>query len=437
MAWQKRNLFSSAVNMQRGGAVPWPGYLYGGLTGDPTTGGPVMPTQLFEEGDQDINMALNNMSSTTNPSLDQIKDTEMPVVEGEMAMDQGPENFEDALFMLKQDFYDEITSFVSTTKDMKEIENYLQGMNVTYSNELKKVKKAFSIDTVHPEEELLTPGFIQELQNMLTAPEMQGDEFTGMQEGSLVGMINSQADLDKYGITIPWEYWQGYDEDRKERWIESALVGQVGSGSSVGVNEGQKEMLGRINKIIAERKGLAKDAYAPPTKQGGILGFATQYNATKAAQSGAMDKALADEMDYLQYAARTGQSPTNKNTMSAYQKEYILKDKADPITTKDWVELAKGAGRKGDVDPSEEVPFMQVYLAINGKQDVLDDAFPGYLDSVRMGYKAIEGGEPVKQAMTFGDFMQEKRRANRDTFDMTTNPGFYISEFLELDIAKE
>ena len=68
MAWQKRNLFSSAVNMSSGGSVPWPSYLTGGLTGDPTTSGPVMPTQLFEEGDQDINMALNNMSSTTNPS---------------------------------------------------------------------------------------------------------------------------------------------------------------------------------------------------------------------------------------------------------------------------------------------------------------------------------------------------------------------------------
>ena len=54
MDWKKRNMFSSAVDMQRGGAVPWPGYLYGGLTGDP-----IMPTQLFEEGDQDINMALN------------------------------------------------------------------------------------------------------------------------------------------------------------------------------------------------------------------------------------------------------------------------------------------------------------------------------------------------------------------------------------------
>ena len=141
MDWQKRNLFSSAVNMSSGGSVPWPSY---------QVGGPVMPTQLFEEGDQDINMALNNMSSTTNPSLDQIKDTEMPVVEGEMAMDQGPDNFESALSMLKQEFYDEIGSFISKTKDMAQIEKYLKGLNSAYTNELTRLKKDFGIEEIHP-----------------------------------------------------------------------------------------------------------------------------------------------------------------------------------------------------------------------------------------------------------------------------------------------
>ena len=42
MAWQKRNMFSSAVDMQRGGAVPWPGYFTGGQI-RPTLGGEIMP----------------------------------------------------------------------------------------------------------------------------------------------------------------------------------------------------------------------------------------------------------------------------------------------------------------------------------------------------------------------------------------------------------
>ena len=442
MAWQKRNMFSSAVDMQRGGAVPWPGYFTGGQI-RPTLGGEIMPMQLFEEGDQDINMALNNMAGMTNPSIEQIKDTEMPLVGDEMTMDQGPASFEDALFMLKQEFYDEISSFVSTTKDMKEIENYLQGMNVTYSNELDKLKKEFDIVEVHPDEELLTPGFVQELQNMLTAPEIQGGEFIGMAPGGLVGMINSQEDLDKYGITIPWQYWQTLDEDKKERWIESALVSQVGvasKGTTVknAAGEDVDPVMERVNQIIRERRKLARrSAEMPLTKQGGFGGFAEQMNAYRANQATAEEKVLADEMDYLQYAYRTGQSPKNQATMSAYQKEYVLKPKAEPITTKDWVDLAKGAARKGDVNPESEVPFIQVYLAMNGKQDVLDDAFPGFLDSVRMFPKTLEGGGTVLQAMTFGDFMREKQKTEGVTFDMTTDPGSYIAEFLSLGIAEE
>tara|TARA_R100001082_G_scaffold37700_1_gene19858 strand:+ start:676 stop:1965 length:1290 start_codon:yes stop_codon:yes gene_type:complete len=429
MNWKGRKMFSSAVDMQSGGSVPYPGYLTGDL---------VTPT-LFEEGDQDINMALNTMASTTSPSVSDVKESvsmDMGAM-GEMPKDQGPESFEDALFMLKQEFYDEITSFVSSTRDIKEIENYLQGMNATYTNELKKVKRAFNIDVVHPEEELLTPRFVQELQNMLTAPEMQEGAFTGMQDGSLVGLINSQDDLDKYGITIPWEFWKSYDEDKKQRWIEAALLSQQGGSSSVGANEAQTQMLGRVNQIIKDRRKLAKkSAEMPLTMQGGFGGFVEQMNAYRANQAAAEDKVLSDEMDYLQYAVRTGQSPTNKNTMSAYQKEYVLKDKPAPITTKDWVDLAEGAARKGDVNPDEEVPFIQVYLALNGKQEVLDEVFPGYLDSVRDVEVDVEG-EKVDQAMTFADFLRHKKKIEGDTFDISTNPGFYISEFLALDLSPE
>jgi len=470
MAWKGRKMFSSAIDMQSGGTVPYPSYRGGGAVGatpverkkmfsiwDKMTkgqkenvmdgrryqmGGKVMPSQLFEQGDQDINMALNTMASMTNPSVEDINKMEtkpmgMGMGMGKMSKDQGPESFEDALFMLKQEFYDEITSFVSSTRDIKEIENYLQGMNATYTNELKKVKRAFNIDVVHPEEELLTPRFVQELQNMLTAPEMQEGAFTGMQDGSLVGLINSQDDLDKYGITIPWEFWKDYDEDKKQRWIESILLSQPEGGSPVGANEAQTQMLGRVNQIISERMDLAKkSAVMPQTKQGGILGFASQMNAYRANQAAAQDKVLSDEMDYLQYAVRTGQSPTNKNTMSAFQKEYVLKDKQAPITTKAWVDLAAGAGRKGGVNPEEEVPFIQVYLAMSGKQDVLDEVFPGYLDSVRDVEVDVEG-EKVVQAMTFADFLRHKKKIGGNTFDITTNPGFYISEFLALDLSAE
>jgi len=461
MAWKGRKMFSSAVDMQSGGTVPYPSYRGGGAVGatpverkkmfsiwDKMTkgqkenvmdgkryqmGGKVMPTQLFEQGDQDINMALNTMASMTNPSIEDISKMEtkpMGMGMGEMSKDQGPSGFENALKNLKQDFYDEISGFVMKTKDMEKVQSYLKNMSVAYSNSLQKLKKEFGITEAFPNEQLLTPSFLTEIKNMLTAP--------GMQEGgsTLAGLVQKPEDLAQYGLgSFPWNVWQGLSNEEKERLLKaggSALLGTQQVDTTK-----QQQLMERINNIIEERKELAKkSAVMPQTKQGGILGFASQMNAYRANQAAAQDKVLSDEMDYLQYAVRTGQSPTNKNTMSAFQKEYVLKDKQAPITTKAWVDLAAGAGRKGGVNPEEEVPFIQVYLAMSGKQDVLDEVFPGYLDSVRDVEVDVEG-EKVVQAMTFADFLRHKKKIGGNTFDITTNPGFYISEFLALDLSAE
>ena len=81
MNWKGRKMFSSAVNMVGGGSVPYPGYQQGDL---------VMPAPLFEEGDQDINMALNTMASTTSPSVSDVKETVSigPSMEAQMTTDQ-------------------------------------------------------------------------------------------------------------------------------------------------------------------------------------------------------------------------------------------------------------------------------------------------------------------------------------------------------------
>jgi hypothetical protein len=155
MNWKGRKMFSSAVNMVGGGSVPYPSYQQGDL---------VMPAPLFEEGDQDINMALNTMASTTSPSVSDVKETvsmDMGAMGamGEMPKDQGPSSFENALKNLKQDFYDEISGFVMKTKDMEKIQSYLKNMSVAYSNSLQKLKKEFGITEAFPNEQLLTPSF--------------------------------------------------------------------------------------------------------------------------------------------------------------------------------------------------------------------------------------------------------------------------------------
>ena len=411
MDWKKRNMFSSAVDMQRGGAVPWPGYLYGGLTGDPTTGGSVMPTQLFEEGDQDINMALNNMASMTNPSLDQIKDTEM--VQDEMAMDQGPASFEDALGMLKQEFYDQIGGFVTKTKDMAQIEKYLKGISVAYSNALDKLKREFDITEVHPDEELLTPDFVAEIQNMVTAPEMQ-----------LGGLVKTEADLEEYGIPFPWKVWELMSPEEKDNAMKMSLAARAG-GTPDDTGVDNTAMMTRVNEIIKERKKLAKQAYAPPTKQGGILGFATQYNASKAAQAGAMDKALSDELDVIQYGQnRYGTRGTGKDSKWTAALQEGIFDQEDAILDpeKIYKQAVDAAGKGMASDPSTYVP---VHLAQGGHQGLVEE-----VDASLATVKNLDG-----RPINFSDFVSMKRMEaiNADQeWDPLSNSRIIVAEFLNL-----
>jgi len=423
MAWQKRNMFSSAVDMQRGGAVPWPNY---------QMGGPIMPTQLFEEGDQDINMALNNMAGITNPSIEQIKETEMPLVGDEMTMDQGPASFEDALGELKQSFYDEIISYVSQLQDMGEMEKYLKGIGVAYSNELRKLKKTFNVEEIHPDEELLTPNFIVELQNMLTAPEMQ-----------LGGLIKSEADLIEYNVPVSWKAWQLLTDEQKERWVQSSLAASAGSSGTatspldVVYREGTKGQppvtVGqRLNQIIEDRKKLARQsAEMPLTKQGGFGGFAEQMNAYRANQAAAQDKVLADELDMLQYGQnRYG---TKSGTEWTADLRNRIFDEPDPVMSpKDWLDSAEAAARADQVDPVEILPWTMVYLAVMGKQEVIE-ALQGE-GSVFGRVKKVDtdvNGVKVPQNMTFSDYVLHLQKTD-DTFTLD-KARQYIATFNSLD----
>jgi len=302
MAWKKRNMFSSAVDMQRGGAVPWPSY---------QMGGPIMPTQLFEEGDQDINMALNSMASMTNPSIDQIKDTEMPMVQDEMAMDQGPESFESELGELKQDFASEVLGFAQQPGAAEKIEAYLKTVQLAYENELDVLKRKHGVKEWSPEQDLFTPEFMAQVKGSLGQQEMQVQE---MQDAGLV-VPQTQKQLDEIFKGFPkvptMEQWAQLDDATKQKFTRYALVQNMTGGlqkqAGLGTDPAVKA---RLEKIISAQKKLAKKAYAPPTKQGGILGFASQYNATQAARAAAESKALSDEMRLL--LSQRGMGTTGK-----------------------------------------------------------------------------------------------------------------------------
>ena len=261
MAWQKRNLFSSAVDMQRGGAVPWPGYLTGGLTGDPTTGGSVMPTQLFEEGDQDINMALNNLASTTNPSLDQIKDTQPvsigPSMEGEMAMDQGPsaEGIKDKYQNIAKQY---AMNLVKEGGDMNLFMKQAKQIEIAYANELEKMG-----EEITPGNQLMTPEFVEEIQMIFTGdvPEMvTGGPVTGMTEAQAM----EELKILRLDNRFTPQMWINASEEQKTKMRRLApLISTV-----TNTEDDNKAVMDRLDELLQQRTDLAdttatqRDKYA-------------------------------------------------------------------------------------------------------------------------------------------------------------------------------
>ena len=333
MPWQKRNMFSSAVDMQRGGSVPWPSYEGGGAIGATPKerkrmftiwdkmsqgqkekvmdgkryqmGGAVMPTQLFEEGDQDINMALNNMASMTNPSLEQIGETEAvsigPSMEGEMATDQGPsvEGVKDKYQSIAKQY---AMNLAEEGGDMNLFMKQAKQIEVAYANELEKMGEEAT-----PENQLMTPEFVEEIQMIFTGDvlEMQtGGPVTAMTEDEARQQIEALG----YGNRFTPAMWMSLSEEDREKW--KRLAPAINTISGVDEN---KAVMSRLDDLLGQREKLAPQmAYAKPTKQGGILGFATQYNETKALEAAAKDKALEDAMNAIRYGARgtTGKSGT-------------------------------------------------------------------------------------------------------------------------------
>tara|TARA_R100001244_G_scaffold20813_1_gene22136 strand:- start:1757 stop:3118 length:1362 start_codon:yes stop_codon:yes gene_type:complete len=374
MAWQKRNLFSSAVDMQRGGAVPWPGYVYGG----PIVGGKsgMMPTQLFEEGDQDINMALNNMASMTNPSLDQIKDTESvsigPSMEDEMAMDQGPsaEGIKDKYQNIAKQY---AMNLAEEGGDMNLFMKQAKQIEIAYANELEKMG-----EEITPGNQLMTPEFIEEIQLVFTGdvPEMvTGGPVTAMTKDKAQEQIKALG----YGNRFSPAMWMSLSEEDREKWIR--LAPAINTRSS-GVDE-NKAVMDRLDELLQQRTDLAdttakqRDKYArrmaemPLTKQGGFGGFVEQMNAYRANQATNLDavlqdttkdkaEAIEDAMNAIRYGARGGTSGSSQNIPAAVVEDLYGVDILDK-TYREHMQL-QSKGVEGQFDVFSEIPgFIDLY----------------------------------------------------------------------------
>ena len=309
--WKKRKMFSNReqgimsgldpVPMVQGGYVPFPGMQVGGV---------VPQTQLFEEGDNELNEALNSLASITKPD---VPDMPMPMMEEkvevkeEVTEDQGPDGYKSAVNKLKDTFKEEIRSYVAQG-NLDNLGDYIKNMNLTYTNELDKLKAKFGVEINDPNDKLFDSQLIDEI--------MQADTIPGMQEGGVVESIATAEDLAKYGIDVPIEIWQGMSKEQKEAYLFAAIAER-----SAQKNVAQTDT-SRLTELLKERRGLAKEIGSVARQ-----GFATvgspagellgKINVGRQAELGALDAALADEIAAERAALKAGTSTSGRFNLPA------------------------------------------------------------------------------------------------------------------------
>ena len=346
MNWKGRKMFSSAVDMQSGGSVPYPGYQMGGA----------IPAPLFEEGDDEINMALNTMASMTSPSVKDINqmETEPMGAMGEMPKDQGPMDFNTDLMELKNEYKNEIFSFVEKPGAIEKLQPYLKSMQLSYQNDLTEIMKKHGVVEPSPEQELFTPEFVEEIKMAFDSGGVQE-----MQTGG-VALPTTEEDLQKIfqgsGINITLDQFNRMSDTAKQEFIKIAILQKATQPTATTQSPySAEEVKTRLGEIIEERKRLARESVAVPlTKQGGFGGFVEQVNALRAGQAAAESEALLDEANLLrQLATGTGVSGMK---LTADQLNRLTKTE-DP-DTRTLTQLTKAAAETAEgmmLDPTVHI----------------------------------------------------------------------------------
>ena len=351
MDWKGRQMFSdrehgivsglSPINMTNGGNVSYPSYLTGGqITGGQT---PLMPMELFNEGDQDINMALNSMVGTTSPSIGQLEGTE------EISIRREPMGEEPRTMDMKEKYKNILRQYASqlseTGEEIGRLWQQVKKVEVAYANELKEAGQEITA-----ENQLITDEFLQELETLFSSaiPAMQAGSVIKDSESAMLERVEAAKEIEELGIQLPLNRWIEIRKDptAKQKIINifSLMTAQQQQGT-----QAQTALMDRISNIVGKRQGLAetisgaattqaqqiKDIFEKRqdpaqiramgaaagaravTKGGGFGSFLAQNAAAKEAEAMAREGTYADQLKYLT------QDP---EAAEAMLKDAILKD---------------------------------------------------------------------------------------------------------------
>jgi len=286
MNWKGRQMFSP-INMTKGGGVPYPSYEGGGIIGATPrerkrmftiwdkmtqgqkekvmdgkryqTGGEIMPTQLFEEGDQDINMALNNMVGTTSPSIGQLSE--------EISFERETMGEEPRTMDIKEKYKNILRQYASqlseTEEEIGRLWEQVKKVEVAYANELKEAGQEITA-----ENQLITEEFLQELETLFSSaiPAMQAGSVVKDSESAMLERLEALKEIKDLGIQLPLDRWMEIRKDptAKQKVINifSLMTAQQQQGT-----QAQTDLMNRISDIVGERQGLAKTISGATTTQ--------------------------------------------------------------------------------------------------------------------------------------------------------------------------
>ena len=137
----------------------FPGMQTGGMVG----------MDLFEEGDQDVNEALNMMATVTNPEVPDMPATNgATVVEETVTEDQGPSNIE------KEPFQRMAINVVEQASEIMQNEEYVNPTEIEeqVQGELNAIDEQYRLQT-GATDSILTEDFLNLLDRITTIPKMQ------------------------------------------------------------------------------------------------------------------------------------------------------------------------------------------------------------------------------------------------------------------------
>jgi len=290
--------------------------------------GGMVGAELFEEGDSDINNALNTMASVSNPEV-----PDMPASNGmamgggemvpeEMTMDQGS-GYEKDVMQLKELFKNEIRSYVSQS-GTTDLDAYLKQIGSAYRNKLNELKDKYGVQEYDPSEELITEDFLAELSGEPPMIGMQGAGTVFSDEEK----IAQQKILTELQINIPLERWLGMPEEERTKFINIYTI--MRSNNPINptarkpltrsdLDTGSYDALTQERRENAERMGAAARAGYSST-QSRLLHHDSAKKAGEIAETTAMDKLLAEQigdergiLGYLASANAPGRGATGKN----------------------------------------------------------------------------------------------------------------------------